>query len=415
MADERDSLRGRRLLQPLAQWSADDVLELVEERIPEGQRLEYKRELNLGREKERLEVAKDHSGMANASGGLIVYGLDEGEGPDAYSVPIAATPLSDGGARARLGDVLDSSVSPPLNLDIESVPAPEGGFFLLVRVFPRAGPLHMVEGYGDKRHYLRVDIKTRPMNQHEVERAYAELRGAQDRAAGLLAALPLMPRLNRPRSVDELRLRAEGKSPRWLPWISVVTLPLDAPNPLLVMRRPTRRDFPERQGGRVGTSRSARAPFASTLYADESLLADDASLLQHRLRLYRSGVFEWGRRFRHEEGNAIPSRSLAMGAYNTLAYFADVYAEVGYHGRLAVYVRIDNAENALLSVSRQVTDSPAEQPAGVEFVNARIDTNVDALIANPWPAVHEAMDLMWQAWGYERCLLFSPAGQYLTD
>ena len=54
-----------RLEKPLNDWALDDVCALVSEKIEEGQRLEYKRELSLDSQGNRVEAAKDASGMAN--------------------------------------------------------------------------------------------------------------------------------------------------------------------------------------------------------------------------------------------------------------------------------------------------------------------------------------------------------------
>jgi integrase len=66
---------------PLADWTGAHIQQIIADQIEEGQRLEYKRELDLsgGSDRQRKEAAKDASGMANAQGGLIIYGIDEQE------------------------------------------------------------------------------------------------------------------------------------------------------------------------------------------------------------------------------------------------------------------------------------------------------------------------------------------------
>src|SRR5687767_10733134 len=100
--------------------------------------------------------------MANASGGLLVYGVEEREVPDGRRIPTGATPLPQGDADAQLEDVLYSSVSPQLNLATAMVGASAGGYFLIVRVQQRSGPLHMVEGHGQHRYFIRAGLATRP-------------------------------------------------------------------------------------------------------------------------------------------------------------------------------------------------------------------------------------------------------------
>jgi predicted HTH transcriptional regulator len=139
-----------RLFKPLDDWTAADVQALIDERVPEGQRLEYKRQLDLGTPAKNKEAAKDASGGANAQGLTIIYGVDEEEQEDGYRVPVEATPLADGNAQSRLEDVLCSSVVPRLSLASRMLEAPEGGYFLVVRVFQGSGPPHMVDAYSEK-------------------------------------------------------------------------------------------------------------------------------------------------------------------------------------------------------------------------------------------------------------------------
>ena len=97
----------------------------------------------------------------------------------------------------------------------------------------------------------------------------------------------------------------------------------------------------------------------------------------------------------------IPSTSFAEDVYNVLTYFASIYEGLGYGGRVAVFVRIDNAESAVLDVNQRVVDWPKRTPTGMEMINAYRETTVDALLTDPMPTVRSAMDLIWQAFGYQ--------------
>ena len=50
----------------------------------------------------------------------------------------------------------------------------------------------------------------------------------------------------------------------------------------------------------------------------------------------------------------------------------------------------------------------------MEFINAYHEATVDALLADPLPVVREAMELIWQAFGYPRCLLFDETGTWVS-
>src|SRR5215213_2354236 len=61
---------------------------------------------------QRREAARDASGMANASGGLLVYGVEETTLSAGQVVPKGPKPMADHGLRDRLENILDSTVSP---------------------------------------------------------------------------------------------------------------------------------------------------------------------------------------------------------------------------------------------------------------------------------------------------------------
>ena len=143
----------RRLTKPLAGWSLDDVKAIIDERVPEGQRLEYKEVLGLDREKDRAEVAKDVSGLANAQGGLIIVGVSEDQSDEPR--PEAIAPVPRAGQQTRIEDILDSAVQPRLDYEIRGLDVDDDGLVLLIRVAPRAGgphTSHRTDGSSDSRH-----------------------------------------------------------------------------------------------------------------------------------------------------------------------------------------------------------------------------------------------------------------------
>ncbi len=402
----------RRLLKPVDEWHESDVLALIAERVPEGQRLDYKRELNLDSRSERKEAAKDASGMANASGGLLIYGVDEDKSiPE--PVPFEPTPLPDGQVQTQLEDLLDDTVAPTLNMETALVSAAAGGFFLLVSVFQRAGPPHMVEGYDENRHYIRVGVKTRPMKQNELERAYATVTAAESRFRQLLDHLPLLTRVNRRETTQEMQAKEAGTR---RPWSSVITVPLDASSRLLAKRVRSANDFPMRRDiPRLGETPIHFQPFAIDGYGYLEERRLPSSRTAERVRLYRNGVCEWAQRYSDRDGQAIPSIALARDVHDALAYFASVYQQADYHGRLRALFRMDNAE-ASLFLARE-PDGPSREyrvaAEDVGWIMSTHDTNVDTLARDPKPITHWMMDELWQTYGFGRCLLFSAEGEWL--
>jgi hypothetical protein len=407
----------RRLDAPLTDWTADDVIALIDERIDEGQRLEYKRELVLDSKSQRREAAKDASGLANAQGGLLIYGVEEKELDDGRRLPTAPRPLTDGGLQAQLVDVLDSAISPKLNFEDPRLLETDGGYFLVLRVFQRTGVPHMVVAYNTHRHYVRVGLKTRPMEQHELEQAYRLASEPSGRAHRRFERLPLVPWLEN----IEVRRREERALPG--PWLSVVTLPLDAPDPLLEMRSAKSDDFPdsgdhERWGSESIRRRSYK--WDDLGYADEhddvdpvARRDDPASterMLHHRVRLYRNGVFEWGGDC--ADGHSVVTLWVAERVHDVLGYFATAYQEAGYYGRVRVWVALDNARDSTLLLPQNFVSFERKTLRGPR-VEWRGDENVESLLHDLGRITHAAMDRLWVAYGFERCLDFDANGKFI--
>lgn len=186
--------------------------------------------------------------MANAVGGLLVYGVEEETTSDGQRIPARATPLEQGDSQARLEDVAFSAVAPLLNLTSRTIAAPNDGCFVVVRVVhQRTGPLHMVEGYGQNRYFIRTGLSTRPMQAYEVAASFSALERVENRVDALLGELPLIARLtpSRSRTTDS----KQGAEPGDLPWVAVVIAALDAGDGVIPMRSATRFDFPVSEAG----------------------------------------------------------------------------------------------------------------------------------------------------------------------
>ena len=392
----------RRLEAPLADWTADDVLALIEERVDEGQRLEYKRELNLDDRKQSKEAAKDVSGLANAQGGLLIYGVEEEELDDGRRIPTAPRPLTDGAVQARLEDVLDSTTTPKLNIDPRLLET-DGGYFLVIRVYQRTGPPHMVDAYGENRYYVRAGLKTRPMEQHEVEQAFRLASYNEEQAHRRLLHLPLAPRLQNV-EVTNPEKRLYG------PWVSVVTLPLDASDPLLEMRSADSSAYPDdgdherwsrHSALRGGYSWDAHG-YVSEHFYDESL--------SNRLRLYRNGVFEWGWGCQTKD-HYVPPITIAQYVHDVIGYFATSYREAGYHGRIRLWVAMDKAEGTELALPQDYF-RPNPTTLTVSHFEWRTDENGERLLHDLDAVTHTAMDHLWVAYGFPNCWLFDKDGTF---
>src|ERR1035438_8399342 len=93
-----------------------DLLNLIENKIEENISLEYKAaDALLITDFKKKEIAKDVSAMANASGGIIIYGIKEFDEPDKKHLPEKITPIDRIQiSKEWLEQVIDSNISPKI-------------------------------------------------------------------------------------------------------------------------------------------------------------------------------------------------------------------------------------------------------------------------------------------------------------
>lgn len=151
--------------------SEADLQQLIDHRIPESASLEYKGDLPLGKPRERLEVLKDLTGMANGGGGTIIYGMAE-ERIDDWPIADHLNPITDFGLVGKLENIWRDGVRPPLLVDYSTIDLP-AGFVLGVDLQPSPLGPYMIEAYGERRHFLRHGTSSVPMTEQQIRDAYA--------------------------------------------------------------------------------------------------------------------------------------------------------------------------------------------------------------------------------------------------
>jgi len=408
------------------EWGLDEIKELISGRIPEGQRLDYKRELHLDTKAQKAEVAKDISGMANAQGGWIIFGVGEDESEE--PLPAAIVPLAADGSQTRLENILDSALEPVPRYRMTTIAA-ENGVLIAVKVRKAAGRPVMVQGFGQHRYFLRSGTRTRPMNAEEVARAHrmADLR--TDLTSARLHDLPLIANVAGDMvmpTMDDMQAR---------PVACVVVAAIDGPEELIERSIITKDGFAESRDGYLG-ERGVRSGAMWTikkfgLVEEESeapppdpdpgqgfvvagyrqVSPDDDRLKVHRIAIYRAGVVEWAHRYRREQ--ALPSRSLAYDVHDALLYAARVLDEAGYVGRVASWVQVEHAEDAELALPAGWDVTPRRP--GVAELGISEEIENEEILNDPTPLVRNAMDAIWQGFGLERCHLFDSEGRWVRD
>lgn len=150
------------------EWDQARLQRYIDGRTEEGPSLEYKAgdALLSGNGRSR-EVAKDVSAMANAAGGVIIYGI--GEDPIERHRPSGFAPVNRREcSKETLEQIISSNIQPRISgIRITPVPLNTGpDDVVYVVAIPQSDTAHQVIKY--KRYYKRFNFEAVPMEDYEV-------------------------------------------------------------------------------------------------------------------------------------------------------------------------------------------------------------------------------------------------------
>jgi hypothetical protein len=413
---------------PPSAWNEADLQELCDEHRREGPRLEFKRELNLETDGQRKEAEHDAHAMANAGGGVIVYGIEEATLPDGGSGASRLRPLLDGSLYERLNSLLDDRGQPRLVFVLHAIPTTGGGMYLVLDVFGRRRPRQSHDG----RYYMRRGTQKRRMQEAEVAEAYRDRLLREATATQPLLGEPaqndlpadVAERVHRGLKPDELALWREETGETEPPgWMSVVVMPLPPRNVLDPVHDARRFqdtiDIPDRWDSDIAPLQYFELrPRANGLFGQ--LPARDDMAPGYLVAMFRDGVMEYGttlepalRRENPAENRIIFSASHTWQAHDYLQAFAVALGDLGYDGPVGAQVSFDHTRDVMLGVKpgRDVAlHAIADDSIRGEFwTGERAD-----LLDDAGRVVKQVMDLVFLAAGARNgCWLIDRDGRLL--
>lgn len=377
---------------PLEQLDELKLQQICEERTSETLTLEFKRHLPGKASADKLEFLKDVAALANAEGGDLVYGIEEQDGC-AYRLFALTAPSSPDAEKRRLGQMLDGGLEPRVpGLRLQDVPV-DNGFILILRISQSyAGP-HRIAYEDNKRFPLRTGT-------HTSEMSYSQLKIAFDRTA----ALAERAKTFRQERLRELQL---GK-----------TLQPIAPGPLGVAHVIPLASMAGRHSVDV-----ARLPTPDIMFKEwghttrtfnldgvvaHSPVTSEQSDTYGYNQVFRSGATEsvfFGSGFLTGK-NVIPSTTiaenfrLAVGKNITFIRKADIL------GPVIVGVAMLRVEGYVFAVdSRKLADRDS-------MILPEIWIDDLASVHHFDEVVRPALDVLWQAFGFERCADYAYDGKW---
>lgn len=149
-----------------------DTLKNLINVVPEGRQIDYKRELNFSTPEQKRELYKDVASLATASGGDIIYGLDENtDTTPSQIIPILLDDIDT--LRLSIEQGIRSNIFPRINFQIQTISCDEG-FIIIIRVLKNFhGPVALKDG-DTYRFYSRNSTGKYPLDYLEVKNEFIQ-------------------------------------------------------------------------------------------------------------------------------------------------------------------------------------------------------------------------------------------------
>lgn len=187
----------------LDQITEADLQALVDEKVPESRRLDFKAEPYPSGDKGVRELLKDVVGLANAAGGIIVFGVEE-EDRVASGLRGITEPYED--IVNRYTQSLRSVVEPSLYLfNFSQVPLSSGGYAIILEVPVSLNAPHRVTRDKANKFYIRSQTTSDEMTMGELRQAF--LGGATREAAQLAFRRERLEMLSNPERSKPVSLK----------------------------------------------------------------------------------------------------------------------------------------------------------------------------------------------------------------
>lgn len=139
---------------PFSLVEENDLLELISRQESEGKSLEFKRDIIGNSDSAKKEFLHDISSFANASGGFIIYGMEEIQG-SASGLP-GISEINPDQEILRLENIIRSCIDPRIpGFSIRSIPLSNGSNVIALFIPKSWSSPHMVTLKGSSRFFTR--------------------------------------------------------------------------------------------------------------------------------------------------------------------------------------------------------------------------------------------------------------------
>ena len=168
-----------------------DIESLITDKVGESKTIDFKRELPGGKDAEKKEFLADVSSFANAAGGDIILGIEEGKGSEKgiakAVIPISSEPADS--AILRLEETIRNGIDPRLKVQMKAINGLEDdktGYVLLIRIPQSISSPHMVTYQGTSKFFSRNNAGKFQLDVHELRESFLVSESQSKRIRGFV-------------------------------------------------------------------------------------------------------------------------------------------------------------------------------------------------------------------------------------
>ena len=379
-----------------------DLEELVATQVPEGLRLEYKRETYGNSDADKRELLKDVSAFGNAHGGHLILGIETRDG-----LPIAIQGMS--GLNAddeilRIEQLIRSGIEPRiLNVRSIGVRLRNGNTALVFRI-PRSWNVpHRVSAQNSNRFWVRNSSGVHEASMDELRALFTETASAMDRVRGF--------RDERIRTVMSWRgprpLEGNGRL-----FLHIVPLSATITSPQVDLEAAHQRHHAFRPLGST-TGMNFRFNF-------EGYITERGGDLNHGYtQIFRNGALEatMGNLIRERNGlQIIPALGLEQYFFEVFEGYVNGLRDLGVAAPLVVMVTLEGVQGAAYAVIQSnIFGDPLPKLDRPTLMLPECIINEYGSCLSYHQAIRPAFDTLWNAIGYRASKFFDDSGLWIGN
>lgn len=380
---------------------------LVDDATSESATLEFKQQPHGTNDPDKLEFAKDVCAMANAEGGDIVFGIAEAKNVASKLMGMAPTGETYDALVRRLTLVLDAKVEPRLRLQFQKVDLASGNYIAIARVPSSFDGPHWIRYTQEQRRFVsRNGPAITDMSHEQVRAAFDRTATLAERARTLIEA-----RLHKIRARQVPMPIDQGR-----PIVAFHLVPLAglAGRHVVDLTQIFRTDYLQMAAADwIGTDR--------TFHFDGVIVhpsGEQGSYYGYR-HVFRNGAFEIaskaGDDWTDRAGTIrkiVWSLDMTSLCRNALEMSLKMGSAWGYTGPAVISLALLDANGHQLAINQNSFQPLSRRVPDRAFLVVPEQWVEDIQTADVDSVLRPMLDMLWQAFGQERCLDYAADGAF---